>query len=121
MMIEAMFKRQEHRPRHPNHWHRFIYWSFVMDSVMHIRLRIFTSKPEKEPKGGERYVSHLQRDIRRYEGWSKEMVESDYKASKTVHTIMTIGYMEYADDVLVLTDRGSLVMRSVEGVSFPTE
>ncbi len=92
-----------------------------MSLVMHIRLRIFSSKPEKETKGGERYVSHLQRDIRRYEGWTKEMVEADYKASKTVHTIVTIGYMEYADDVLVLTDRGSLVMRGVAKVPSPVE
>lgn len=92
-----------------------------MSLVMHIRLRIFSSKPEKETKGGERYVSHLQRDIRKYEGWTKEMVEADYKASKSVHTIVTIGYMEYADDVLVLTDRGSLVMRGVDGVPSPVE
>ncbi len=82
--------------------------------VMHIRLRIFSSKPEREPVGGERYVSRLQRDIRRYEGWTRDMVDSDYKASKTVHTILTIGYMKYADDMLVLTDRGCLVMRGVD-------
>ncbi len=92
-----------------------------MPLVMHIRLGIFSSKPKKEDKGGERYVSHLQRDIRRHEGWTKEMVESDYKASKTVHTLITIGYMEYADDVLVLTDRGSLVMKGVDGVPSPME
>lgn len=88
---------------------------------MHIRLRIFSSKPEKETKGGERYVSHLQRDIRKYEGWTREMVEADYKASKTVHTIVTIGYMEFADGVLVLTDRGSLVMRGVDKAPSPAD
>ncbi len=89
--------------------------------VMHIRLRIFASKPEREPAGGERYVSHLQRDIRKYEGWTRDMVDADYKASKTVHTMLTIGYMEYADDTLVLTDRGRLVMRRMDRMPLPSE
>lgn len=60
-----------------------------------------------------RYVSSLQKDVRRYAGWSRDRVEGDYRASKSVHTIITIGYMEYADDVLVLTDKGQLLMQNV--------
>ena len=43
----------------------------------------------------------------------REDVESDYHASKTVHTILTLGYMEYIDDTLVLTERGGMLMRNV--------
>ena len=50
-----------------------------------------------------RYVSSLQRDVQRYTGWTEDNVRSDYRASKSVHTIMTLGYMEYCDGVLVLT------------------
>ncbi|MDO5861267.1 MAG: hypothetical protein Q4Q58_00430 [Thermoplasmata archaeon] len=60
-----------------------------------------------------RYVSSLQRDVRKYEGWTREQVEKDYLANRSVHTIMTIGYMEYVDDVLVLTDKGRLLMQNV--------
>ena len=82
---------------------------------MHIRLRLLGRKPEgKKGDGGRpRYVSGLQKDIRRYTGWTKDMVEADYKASRSVHTILTIGYIEYCNDVLILTDRGRLLMQNV--------
>lgn len=60
-----------------------------------------------------RYVSSLQKDVRKYVGWTREQVERDYRADKAVHTIVTIGYMEYVNDVLVLTDRGRMLMQNV--------
>lgn len=89
--------------------------------VMHIRLRLFRSKPEKDGNSGTRYVSCLQRDIRKYEGWTKEAVDADYRASKSVHTILTIGYMEYANGILVLTDRGEVLMKSIEDIPTPAD
>lgn len=93
----------------------FLYDTAIHMEVMHIRLGLFSRKPEgKKGNGGRpRYVSGLQKDIRKYEGWTKDEVESDYRVSKSVHTILTIGYMEYCDDVLVLTDRGRLLMQNV--------
>ena len=60
-----------------------------------------------------RYVSSLQKDVGKYLGWTREEVEGDYRARKSVHTIMTIGYMEYSDDVLVLTGKGEMLMQNV--------
>ena len=63
-----------------------------------------------------RYVSSLQRDVQRvqrYTGWTEDNVRSDYRASKSVHTIMTLGYMEYSDGVLVLTQKGRMLMQNV--------
>ena len=60
-----------------------------------------------------RYVSSLQRDVQRYTGWTEDNVRSDYRASKSVHTIMTLGYMEYCDGVLVLTQKGRMLMQNV--------
>lgn len=76
---------------------------------------------EHRSSGRPRYVSGLQRDVRKYEGSRREDVESDYRASKTVHTIVTLGYMEYVDDVLVLTGRGDLLMRNVPADVLPTD
>ncbi len=61
-----------------------------------------------------RYVSSLQRDVRKYVGWTRDQVECDYNANKFVHTIVTIGYMEYINDILVLTDKGRNLMQKVE-------
>lgn len=67
-----------------------------------------------EPRSDRpRYVSSLQKDVRKYVGWTREDVERDYRASKAVHTIVTIGYLEYADDILVLTEKGRLLMQNV--------
>lgn len=60
-----------------------------------------------------RYVSSLQKDVNKYVGWTRDEVEHDYNAKKSVHTIVTIGYLLYEDDVLVLTDKGRMLMRNV--------
>lgn len=82
---------------------------------MYMRLRLFGKGSDGATAGRNRprYVSKLQRDVQRYEGKRREDVESDYHASKTVHTILTLGYMEYIDDTLVLTERGGMLMRNV--------
>ena len=85
-----------------------------------MRLGLFKSRREDRPRTDRpRYVSSIQRDVRRYEGWSEERVVSDYRAKKTVHTILTLGYMEYADGTLVLTDKGRLLMQNVAAVPIP--
>ncbi len=66
-----------------------------------------------------RYESTLQRDVRKYEGWTREQVEDDYDAGRSVHTIITIGYMAYEDDVLVLTEKGRNLMRNVPSEPAP--
>ncbi len=82
---------------------------------MHMRFRLFGKGAENERavRNRPRYASGFQRDIQNYEGWTREQVEADYRASKKVHTIITLGYMEYEDDTLVLTDRGGMLMRNV--------
>lgn len=60
-----------------------------------------------------RYVSSLQKDVGKYLGWTREDVEKDYRAKRSVHTIITIGYLEYSDDVLVLTEKGEMLMQNV--------
>ncbi len=60
-----------------------------------------------------RYVSSLQKDVGKYLGWTREKVEGDYRAKKSVHTIITIGYMVYSDDILVLTEKGEMLMQNV--------
>ncbi|MDO5853707.1 MAG: hypothetical protein Q4Q62_06640 [Thermoplasmata archaeon] len=76
---------------------------------------LFSSLRRKaEPRRDRpRYVSSLQRDVRKYLGWSRQDVEADYSANRSVHTILTIGYMEYVDDILVLTEKGELLMQNV--------
>ncbi len=71
---------------------------------------------EKAPRDeSPRYISSLQKDVGKYSGWKREDVESDYRAKRSVHTIVTIGYMEYDDEeVLVLTDKGRLLMQNVK-------
>ncbi len=77
-------------------------------------MRFGFGRGKSEPRSDRpRYVSSLQKDVRKYEGWSREQVEGDYRASKSVHTIITIGYMQYEEDVLVLTDKGRLLMQNV--------
>ena len=77
-------------------------------------MRFSLRRRRTEPRTDRpRYVSSLQKDVRRYAGWSRDRVEDDYRASKSVHTIITIGYMEYVDDVLVLTEKGQLLMQNV--------
>ena len=90
---------------------------------MHMRMGLFgrRSHAGRRSGGRPRYVSGLQRDIIRYEGSRREDVESDYRVSKTVHTIITLGYMEYVDDVLVLTCRGSLLVRNVPADAVPSD
>lgn len=60
-----------------------------------------------------RYISSLQKDVSKYVGWTRDEVEHDYNAKKSVHTIVTIGYLLYEDDVLVLTEKGRMLMRNV--------
>lgn len=82
---------------------------------MHMKVTLFgRGRAEPRPSAGRpRYVSSLQRDVLKYEGWSESSVSTDYTASKSVHTIITLGYMEYSDGVLVLTDKGRMLMRNV--------
>lgn len=68
-----------------------------------------------------RYVSSLQKDISKYLGMKREDVESDYRAKKSVHTIVTIGYLEYIEDVLALTDKGRMLMQNVSNDEFPKQ
>lgn len=82
---------------------------------MHMKFRLFgrADRAERQRSDRPRYVSSIQRDVQKYEGWREEQVSADYRASKSVHTIMTLGYMEYSDGELVLTDKGRLLMRNV--------
>ena len=82
---------------------------------MHMKFRLFgrADRAERQRSDRPRYVSSIQRDVQKYEGWREEPVSADYRASKSVHTIMTLGYMEYSDGELVLTDKGRLLMRNV--------
>lgn len=81
-----------------------------------MRLRKRSGNASESHSDRPRYVSSLQKDVRKYAGWTRDQVEGDYRASKAVHTIVTIGYMEYVDDVLVLTDRGRMLMQNVSMV-----
>lgn len=85
----------------------------IPGDAMRFRLRSASSEPRSDRP---RYVSSLQRDVRKYAGWTREQVEMDYRAGKSVHTIVTIGYLEYQDDVLVLTEKGRLLMQNVSMV-----
>ena len=68
-----------------------------------------------------RYVSSLQKDINKYLGMKREDVESDYRAKKSVHTIVTIGYLEYIEDVLTLTDKGRMLMQNISHDESPDQ
>lgn len=68
-----------------------------------------------------RYVSSLQKDINKYLGMKREDVESDYRAKKSVHTIVTIGYLEYIEDVLTLTDKGCMLMQNISHDESPDQ
>ena len=81
-------------------------------------LRKRRSKTESR-RDRPRYESTLQRDVRRYEGWTRQQVEDDYDADRSVHTIITIGYMAYEDDVLVLTEKGRSLMQNVSPAPSP--
>ncbi len=49
-------------------------------------------------------------------------VDADYRASKSVHTIVTLGYLEYHEGTLVLTDKGRMLMQNVAPVqAVPTD
>ena len=80
-----------------------------------MKLRLFESRRGRDVPRSDRprYVSSLQRDVQKYTGWTEDNVRSDYRASKSVHTIMTLGYMEYSDGVLVLTQKGRMLMQNV--------
>ncbi len=82
---------------------------------MPMKLRFFESRRGRDAPRSDRprYVSSLQRDVQKYTGWTEDNVRSDYRASKSVHTIMTLGYMEYCDGVLVLTSKGRMLMQNV--------
>ena len=75
-----------------------------------LRLRDGVEKPRSDRP---RYVSSLQKDVQKYTGWTEDNVKSDYRASKSVHTIMMLGYMEYSDGILVLTKKGRMLMQNV--------
>lgn len=68
-----------------------------------------------------RYISSIQKDVSKYLGMRREDVESDYRARKSVHTIVTIGYLEYVDDTLALTDKGRMLMQNVSSDIIPEE
>lgn len=71
-------------------------------------------RKNKEGKSDDTiYVSTLQKDVGKYQGWSRADVEKDFCARKSVHTILTIGYLRYEDEVLVLTEKGHRLMRNV--------
>ena len=82
-----------------------------------MRLTVFRRKKEtdKFSNAERRYVSSLQKDILYYEGWTEGEVSSDYGASKKVHTIVALGYLEYEQDALVLTDKGRKITRNCVG------
>ena len=59
-------------------------------------------------------LSTIQKDVLRYYGLDKARVEADYTTNKAVHTLVTIGYMDFnEDEILVLTERGDRLMRNV--------
>lgn len=61
-------------------------------------------------------------DVQKYEGWRDVDVDADYRASKSVHTIVTLGYLEYHEGTLVLTDKGRMLMQNVAPVqAVPTD
>lgn len=68
-----------------------------------------------------RYISSIQKDVNRFTGMRREDVEGDYRARKSVHTIVTIGYLEYVDDVLALTDKGRMLMQNVSSDDGPVQ
>ena len=80
---------------------------------MKFRIFGFGRADRKSNTDRPRYVSSLQRDVQRYAGWTEDNVRTDYRASKSVHTIMTLGYMEYSDGILVLTQKGRMLMQNV--------
>ena len=86
---------------------------------MHMKLRLFgrADPIERRRSDRPRYVSSIQRDVQKYEGWKEEQVCADYRASKSVHTIMTLGYLEYSDGELVLTDKGRMLMQNVSALA----
>ncbi len=62
---------------------------------------------------GPRYISSLQKDVGKYMGWNRSDVENDFQANKSVHTIVTIGYLQYENDILILTEKGRMLMQNV--------
>lgn len=82
---------------------------------MHMKFKLF-GRGDREPRQRSdrpRYVSSIQRDVHKYEGWKEADVDADYRASKSVHTIVTLRYLEYDEGTLVLTDKGRLLMQNV--------
>ena len=89
-----------------------------------MKLRLFESRRGRDAPRSDRprYVSSLQRDVQKYEGWRDVDVDADYRASKSVHTIVTLGYLEYHEGTLVLTDKGRMLMQNVAPVqAVPTD
>ena len=93
--------------------HYLAHWDVYMFGFCRRRSEARTDSP--------RYVSSLQKDISKYLGMKREDVESDYRAKKSVHTIVTIGYLEYIEDVLALTDKGRMLMQNVSNDEFPKQ
>ena len=85
--------------------HHLAHWDANMFGFRRRKSEARTNSP--------RYVSSLQKDVDKYVGMKRQDVESDYRAKKSVHTIVTIGYLEYIEDVLTLTDKGRMLMQNV--------
>ena len=82
---------------------------------MHMKIKLFGrgNREVRQRSDRPRYVSSIQRDVD---------VDADYRASKSVHTIVTLGYLEYHEGTLVLTDKGRMLMQNVAPVqAVPTD
>ncbi len=91
---------------------------------MHMKIKLFGrgNREARQRSDRPRYVSSIQRDVQKYEGWRDVDVDADYRASKSVHTIVTLGYLEYHEGTLVLTDKGRMLMQNVAPVqAVPTD
>lgn len=80
-------------------------------------MRLFRKGAERKSESGirRRSISNLQADVIRYYGWDRETVNSDFYASKTVHMLTTIGYMEYDENcILTLTEKGGRLMQGID-------
>lgn len=91
---------------------------------MHMKIKLFGrgNREVRQRSDRPRYVSSIQRDVQKYEGWRDVDVDADYRASKSVHTIVTLGYLEYNEGTLVLTDKGRMLMQNVAPVqAVPTD
>lgn len=79
-----------------------------------MRLLRFRTKRNADPHREGAELSTLQKDVLQYYGLEKQSIEADYDTRKAVHTLMTIGYMDFDDnEVLILTERGDRLMRGV--------